>query len=59
MSPFWTHAIQIWLLNALPEWVVTQFVMLPMHKGIRAAGMKKEAKALAEGTAGGINKKNT
>ena len=60
VSPFWTHAIQIWLLNALPEWVVTRFVMLPMHKGIRAAGMKKDAKALAEGSAaGGNNKKNT
>ena len=55
VSPFWSHAIQIWLLNVLPEWIVTNFVMLPMHKGIRAAGMKKDAKAAAEGG----DKKNT
>ena len=37
VSPFWSHAIQIWLLTELPEWLVTM-VTLRMHMGIRSAG---------------------
>ena len=37
VSPYWSHAFQIWLLTALPEWVITR-VTLSMHMGIRSAG---------------------
>lgn len=47
VSPYWSHALQIWALTTLPEFVVARIVF-SMHKGIRAAGMKKEAKALEE-----------
>lgn len=43
VSPFWSHALQIWAMGALPEWMVNKIV-LNMHKGIRKAGMKKEGK---------------
>eukprot|EP00596_Hydrurales_sp_CCMP1899_P002386 CAMPEP_0119042400 /NCGR_PEP_ID=MMETSP1177-20130426/14999_1 /TAXON_ID=2985 /ORGANISM="Ochromonas sp, Strain CCMP1899" /LENGTH=264 /DNA_ID=CAMNT_0007009175 /DNA_START=248 /DNA_END=1042 /DNA_ORIENTATION=- len=49
-SPYWSHAFQIWLLTALPEWLVIK-ITLDMHTGIRAAGMKKEARTAAEGLA--------
>lgn len=42
VSPYWSHALQIWLLTNLPEWLVAQLTM-NMHAGIRKAGMKKEA----------------
>ena len=45
LSPFWAHAIQIWLMSALPDWLVARYVILPMHKSIRAAGLKKDAAA--------------
>ena len=37
MSPFWSHAAQIWLLTELPEWAV-EMVTLSLHMGIRSAG---------------------
>jgi hypothetical protein len=37
VSPYWSHAFQIWLLTALPEWIVIK-ITLDMHAGIRAAG---------------------
>ena len=43
ISPYWSHAIQIWLLTTLPEWLVAQHIIMPMHKGIRAKALKKEA----------------
>ena len=43
VSPYWSHALQIWALTNLPEWFVS-FVVLHMHAGIRKAGLKKEAK---------------
>lgn len=57
LSPFWAHAIQIWLMSALPDWLVARYVILPMHKAIRKAGLKKDAAAAA--AAGGGDKKNT
>jgi len=42
ISPFWSHAFQIWLLNTLPEWLAAKITM-SMHLGIRKKGMKKEA----------------
>jgi 17beta-estradiol 17-dehydrogenase / very-long-chain 3-oxoacyl-CoA reductase len=37
LSPFWSHAVQIWLLTNLPESLVTA-VTKSMHLGIRTAG---------------------
>jgi 17beta-estradiol 17-dehydrogenase / very-long-chain 3-oxoacyl-CoA reductase len=37
ISPYWSHAIQIWLLCNLPESVVAAATKR-MHLGIRAAG---------------------
>jgi 17beta-estradiol 17-dehydrogenase / very-long-chain 3-oxoacyl-CoA reductase len=43
VSPYWSHALQIWVLTTLPEWITASMVM-SMHQGIRKAGMKKEAR---------------
>lgn len=43
VSPYWTHALQIWALTNLPEWIVASLT-LQLHLGIRKAGMKKEGK---------------
>lgn len=43
VSPYWSHAIQLWLLSHLPEWVVIALTM-NLHQGIRKAGMKKADK---------------
>ena len=42
VSPFWSHALQMWALQSLPEWIGTAITM-SMHQGIRKKGMKKEA----------------
>jgi len=47
ISPYWSHALQIWFLTNLPEWLVATGT-LSMHQGIRKAGLKKDAKLLAE-----------
>lgn len=47
VSPYWSHALQIWALTNLPESIVARLTM-SMHSGIRKAGMKKEAKLAAE-----------
>lgn len=44
VSPYWSHALQIWALTTLPEFLVAKITM-NMHMGIRKAGMKKEEKA--------------
>lgn len=41
VSPYWSHALQIWALTTFPEWIMAQ-VTMQMHLGIRKAGMKKE-----------------
>lgn len=46
VSPFWSHAAQIYIFSKLPEWLLTA-VTKNMHLGIRKAGMKKDAKAKA------------
>jgi 17beta-estradiol 17-dehydrogenase / very-long-chain 3-oxoacyl-CoA reductase len=43
VSPFWAHALQIWVLTNFPEWLITKLT-LSMHMGIRKAGQKKEAR---------------
>ena len=47
VSPYWSHALQIWALKTLPEGLVAALT-LSMHMGIRKAGMKKEEKRKAE-----------
>lgn len=47
VSPYWSHALQIWALTTFPEWLVAMGTK-SMHKGIRAAGRKKDAKLAAE-----------
>lgn len=42
VSPFWSHALQLWALQCLPEWLGTAITM-SMHQEIRKKGMKKEA----------------
>ena len=43
VSPFWSHALQIWALTTFPEWLVAA-ATLQMHLGIRKKGMKKDGK---------------
>lgn len=42
ISPWWSHALQLWALRQLPEFIVIM-IGLKMHLPIRKAGMKKEA----------------
>jgi len=49
VSPYWSHAIQVYILTHFPEWLVAK-VVLGMHLGIRKAGMKKE-QLIKEGVA--------
>ncbi len=57
VSPFWSHALQMWLLLSLPEWIGTAITM-SMHKDIRSKGLKKEAAAAAGDTEGSSAKGN-
>merc|ERR1712066_712788 len=41
VSPYWSHALQLWALRQLPEWVNIQ-IGLKMHLPIRSAGIRKE-----------------
>merc|ERR1719343_545722 len=47
VSPYWSHALQLWALRQLPDWVNIQ-IGLKMHLPIRKAGLKKEAQKLAD-----------
>merc|ERR1711979_132323 len=47
VSPWWSHALQLWGIRQLPEWLVIM-IGLKMHLPIRKAGMKKEAKRAEE-----------
>jgi 17beta-estradiol 17-dehydrogenase / very-long-chain 3-oxoacyl-CoA reductase len=42
ISPYWSHALQLWLLAALPERISTA-ITFSIHQDIRRRGMKKEA----------------
>jgi 17beta-estradiol 17-dehydrogenase / very-long-chain 3-oxoacyl-CoA reductase len=44
VSPFWSHALQMYFLLNLPEWIVAYFTK-QMHMDIRKKGMKKDAEA--------------
>lgn len=43
VSPYWSHAMQIWALTTFPEWMIAPLVMW-MHQGIRKKGQAKEKK---------------
>jgi len=47
ISPFWAHALQIALINLLPESLAC-YIVGNMHKGLRKRGMKKLAAKAAE-----------
>ena len=49
ISPYWSHALQIWLIQSLPEFIIAN-IIFSQHKGIRKAGLKKLAKLASEGT---------
>eukprot|EP00978_Attheya_sp_CCMP212_P008624 scaffold20255_cov64-Attheya_sp.AAC.7 len=49
VSPYWLHAFQGWVMDQLPESIVTSQIM-SMHLGIRKRGLKKDAKLKAEKT---------
>jgi len=51
VSPYWSHALQLWIQRMVPE-SVTISMVAGMHKGIRKAGMKKGAKQAEEGKKG-------
>jgi 17beta-estradiol 17-dehydrogenase / very-long-chain 3-oxoacyl-CoA reductase len=51
VSPWWSHALQLWALRQLPEQVVMA-IGLRMHLPIRKAGMKKEAQRVQEAKKG-------
>jgi 17beta-estradiol 17-dehydrogenase / very-long-chain 3-oxoacyl-CoA reductase len=40
ISPYWPHALQVWLLNSLPE-ALSTMITKNMHLDIRRKGMKK------------------
>lgn len=46
ISPYWSHALQIWFLMTAPEWLVV-YITKQMHLGIRSKAIKKEEKAKA------------
>jgi len=51
VSPWWSHALQLWSLRQLPEWVIIM-IGLKIHLPIRKAGMKKEAQRSEEAKKG-------
>jgi 17beta-estradiol 17-dehydrogenase / very-long-chain 3-oxoacyl-CoA reductase len=46
--PYWPHAVQDWLIHALPEWALDAYLMT-MRKGLRRAFLKKHAEKQAGG----------
>eukprot|EP00928_Gymnodinium_smaydae_P070411 TRINITY_DN54254_c0_g1_i1.p1 TRINITY_DN54254_c0_g1~~TRINITY_DN54254_c0_g1_i1.p1 ORF type:complete len:336 (-),score=99.95 TRINITY_DN54254_c0_g1_i1:146-1096(-) len=48
VSPYWSHALQLWALRQLPEFLNISIVK-KMHLDVRRRGMKKEAEKAAEG----------
>lgn len=51
VSPWWSHALQLWVQRSLPE-SASNAIVRNMHLGIRKAGMKKEARLAEEGKKG-------
>jgi len=51
VSPYWSHALQLWALRQLPEWVNIE-IGLKMHLPVRKAGLRKEAQRAQDAKAG-------
>ena len=47
VSPYWSHALQMFVIKSLPDFIMTRLTMLS-HLGIRAAGLKKDKRVQAE-----------
>jgi 17beta-estradiol 17-dehydrogenase / very-long-chain 3-oxoacyl-CoA reductase len=47
VSPFWSHAAQMWIMENLPESISTG-ITFNMHLGIRKAGIKKDERVAKE-----------
>ena len=47
ISPYWSHALQIWLLTTAPEWLMVS-ITKNMHLDIRKKAIRKAEKAKAE-----------
>lgn len=48
ISPYWTHALQIWFLTTAPEWLVV-LITKNMHLDIRKRAIRKAEKAAKAG----------
>ena len=48
VQPFWIHGVMGWVVNSLPTFL-SDSVIMGMHAGIRARGIKKDARKAAEG----------
>lgn len=55
VSPFWSHAVQLSAMQALPEWLAAKIADFA-HQGIRKAGIAKDKRNAAGGK--GENKKS-
>lgn len=51
VSPYWAHAVQLWALRQLPEWLNIALVR-DMHLKVRKAGINKEAQKAVEAKKG-------
>lgn len=47
ISPYWGHALQLFIYSFIPEWFMGAWAIKLSHYGIRTAGMKKEARLAA------------
>jgi len=47
ISPIWTHSLQMWIIESLPEFIGTKIIM-SMHQSIRSKGYKKMQRELDE-----------
>jgi len=45
--PYWSHALQLYLMSFIPGWWLEAVLIKYMHYSIRRAGLKKEAKLAA------------
>lgn len=43
VSPYWAHALQLWVVRNIPEWLFISQIALPMHLSIRKRALKKLA----------------
>ena len=51
-SPYWVHALELWVMMSLPEFI-SNWVVKSMHLGIRRGGIKKKEREAAAAADGG------